>query len=81
MSSPQYRGNKTFLDLVYSEWKKLVGMTEVNAKLRYIQAVRALPTYGMTMYAVKERIPNTKKAMTVHLGFTRSHVLRLSEDF
>lgn len=35
---------------VVEEYKKLVGMTEINAKYRYVQACRALKTYGVTFF-------------------------------
>jgi len=50
---PQWQ--KTDMEkLVYAEWKKLVGMTDINAKFRYIQLCRSLKTYGMTCFKVRE---------------------------
>lgn len=76
-----HAGNKSIDPAIVAEWKKLVGMTEVNAKLRYIQAVRALPTYGITLFSVREHVPGSKKPLNIYLGFTRSHVLRMTMDY
>ena len=41
---------------VLQEHRKLKGMTELNAKYRYIQLCRSLKTYGMTFFLVKEKV-------------------------
>jgi len=35
------------------EHSKLQGMTELNAKFRYVQLCRSLKTYGVTFFLVK----------------------------
>lgn len=38
---------------IYNEWRTLVNTETSNAKYKYVQAVRQLPTYGITFYTVK----------------------------
>eukprot|EP01118_Nematostelium_gracile_P005184 TRINITY_DN1628_c0_g1_i11.p1 TRINITY_DN1628_c0_g1~~TRINITY_DN1628_c0_g1_i11.p1 ORF type:complete len:1470 (+),score=507.85 TRINITY_DN1628_c0_g1_i11:150-4559(+) len=62
---------------LYTEWKKLVGMNEINARFRYVQKCRNLKTYGMTVYKVKERVPGKKKLMNTLLAFNRDSIIRM----
>jgi len=57
---PQYR-KKEIENLVLSEWKKQVGMDEVNARFRYVQKARGLATYGMTCFKVREKMKDKNK--------------------
>jgi talin len=41
---------------ILQEHRKLKGLTELNAKYRYIQLCRSLKTYGMTFFLVKEKV-------------------------
>jgi len=66
--------------LIFQEWKKLVGMTEVNARFRYVQLCRSLKTYGMTCFRVKEKVPAKKKLMDALLCFTRDTILRMEYE-
>jgi len=57
-----------------SEWKKLVGMNEVNARFRYVQLCRSLKTYGMTVFQVKvgrESFPIGSNRLMWHEFITR----------
>ena len=65
---------------VYREHKKLVGMTEVNAKYRYVQLCRSLKTYGITSYEVKEKKKGTKKLIAFYLGITRDSIIRMNYE-
>ena len=38
---------------IFAEHRKLHNLSEVNAKFRYIQFCRSLPTYGVTFFVVK----------------------------
>lgn len=58
---PTTHRNKEMEKKTLDEWKKLVGMNEVNAKFRYVQLCRSLKTYGMTVFVVKDRFPGQKK--------------------
>jgi len=65
---------------VLNEYRKLVGMTEVNAKYRYVQLCRSLKTYGITFFKTKERVKGQKKLMPKLLGITRDSILRLDAE-
>jgi hypothetical protein len=54
--APQWQ-KKDLEKQVLSEWKKLVGTNEVNARFRYVQLCRSLRTYGMTCFKVKVNEP------------------------
>ena len=41
---------------IFAEHRKLIGMTELNGKLRYIKYCRELKTYGVTFFLVKEKM-------------------------
>eukprot|EP01119_Soliformovum_irregulare_P005210 TRINITY_DN1675_c0_g1_i1.p1 TRINITY_DN1675_c0_g1~~TRINITY_DN1675_c0_g1_i1.p1 ORF type:complete len:1447 (-),score=577.25 TRINITY_DN1675_c0_g1_i1:61-4401(-) len=66
--------------LVLQEWKKIVGMNDMHARLRYVQLCRSLKTYGMTTFKVKERVPGKKKLMDAILAFTRDSIIRMEYD-
>ena len=40
---------------VFAEHAKFTGLSQLNAKFRYIQVVRSLKTYGVTFFLVKVR--------------------------
>jgi FERM central domain len=46
---------------VAAQWKKILGMTELNAKFRYIQLSRSLKTYGITCFNVNEILTDLGK--------------------
>lgn len=54
VTSPQW-AKKDIEKQILAEWKKLVGMNEINARFRYVQLCRSLKTYGMTIFKVKVR--------------------------
>jgi talin len=62
---------------VYENWKKLVGMTEINTRFRYVQLCRSLRTYGMTIFKVKEKMKDKKKLTDALLCFTRDSIIRM----
>jgi len=74
---PQHQKNaKKLEEKIVREYKKLVGMSEVNAKYRYVQLCRSLKTYGITFFEVQRKTKgNQKKAKPIYLGITRSSVL------
>jgi talin len=74
--APQWQ-KKDLEKFIFSEWKKLVGMNEINARFRYVQLCRSLKTYGMTVFKVRERVPGKKKLMDGLLCFTRDTILRM----
>jgi len=76
---PQYR-NKDIEKRVLEEWKKLVGMTEINARYRYVQLCRSLKTYGMTCFKVREKVKDKKKLFDAVLCFTRDSIIRMEYE-
>eukprot|EP01104_Vermistella_antarctica_P018056 TRINITY_DN6574_c0_g1_i1.p1 TRINITY_DN6574_c0_g1~~TRINITY_DN6574_c0_g1_i1.p1 ORF type:complete len:2432 (+),score=758.04 TRINITY_DN6574_c0_g1_i1:122-7417(+) len=77
----QWTKDKKVERLIYQEWKKLVGMSDINAKYRYVQLCRSLKTYGITTFHVKEKAPGKQgkrgKLIDVLFGVTRDSVLRM----
>ena len=65
---------------IFAEHRKLQGMTELNAKFRYVQLCRSLKTYGVTFFVVKEKVPKKNKMIDILLGVTRDSVMRLDAD-
>jgi len=74
---PSQYAKKDMEKQLFAEWKKLVGMNEVNARFRYVQLCRSLKTYGMTVFKIKEKVPNKKKVMDALLCFTRDSIIRM----
>ncbi|GLV39682.1 rhea [Carabus blaptoides fortunei] len=64
---------------VYQEHRKLVGTSELDAKVTYTKTARALPTYGVTFFLVKEKMKGKNKLVPRLLGVTKDSVLRLDE--
>lgn len=54
--APQWEKKGEMEKLIMAEWKKLVGMNEINARFRYVQLCRSLKTYGMTVFKVRVSI-------------------------
>ncbi len=53
MPTQHHKKAKGLEERMMKEHKKLVGMTDLNAKYRYVQLARSLKTYGITFYEVK----------------------------
>eukprot|EP01119_Soliformovum_irregulare_P011517 TRINITY_DN2899_c0_g1_i3.p1 TRINITY_DN2899_c0_g1~~TRINITY_DN2899_c0_g1_i3.p1 ORF type:complete len:2521 (-),score=930.00 TRINITY_DN2899_c0_g1_i3:18-7580(-) len=66
---------KKIEEKIQKEHKKLVGMSESNAKYRYVQLARSLKTYGITYFEVKRRVKGQKKPEPLYLGVTRDAVM------
>lgn len=64
---------------IFNEHKKYFGLTELEAKDLYTRTVRALPTYGVTFFLVKEEMKGKNKLVPRILGVTKDSVLRLDE--
>ena len=41
---------------IFTEHKKLIGLTALDGKMRYIDYCRKLKTYGVTFFLVKEKL-------------------------
>jgi talin len=83
---PMWRKDKKEMEKsILAEHKKLVGLTEINAKLRYVQVIRSLKTFGITTFNCKEKgeLRNKKnkgKWMPIVIGITKEKILRLDTD-
>ncbi|KAL5257851.1 hypothetical protein ACHWQZ_G012707 [Mnemiopsis leidyi] len=64
---------------IFAEHRKLIGMTELNGKLRYIKYCRELKTYGVTFFLVKEKMKGKNKLVPRLLGITKEKVMRVDE--
>lgn len=64
---------------IQTEHKKFLGMSELNAKYRYVQLCRSLQTYGVTFFLVKEKLPGKNKLVPRLLGIDRESVMRVDE--
>lgn len=64
---------------IFNEHKKYIGLAEIEAKDLYTRTVRALPTYGVTFFLVKEEMKGKNKLVPRILGVTKESVLRLDE--
>jgi talin len=42
---------------IFAEHKTLVGVTEIDAKYKYVKLARGLPTFGVHFFLVKVSIP------------------------
>jgi len=63
---------------IFKEHAKLVGMTETNAKYRYVQLCRSLKSYGITMFDVDHVFTDEKRKQRVRpmvLGINRDGIL------
>eukprot|EP01132_Coremiostelium_polycephalum_P010257 gene10257-12581_t len=74
----QWAKTKAIEKDIYREYKKLVSMSEVNAKYRYVQLCRSLKTYGMTSFEVKIR--DRKKLIDHILGITRESMILMDSE-
>ncbi len=51
---PDYQKDKKEVEKrILQDHKKLHGLSELNAKFRYVQMSRSLKTYGVTFFSVK----------------------------
>ncbi|XP_044265750.1 talin-2 isoform X5 [Tribolium madens] len=64
---------------IFAEHKKHLGKNELEAKVTYTKNARALKTYGVTFFLVKEKMKGKNKLVPRLLGVTKDSVLRLDE--
>ncbi|KAL7754362.1 hypothetical protein RI367_000343 [Sorochytrium milnesiophthora] len=76
----EYRKSKELEKKIYAEHRKLQGMTEINAKYRYVQLCRSLKTYGVTFFLVKEKDPKKQKLVSRLLGITKESIMRMDTE-
>ena len=58
------------LDVLSKTWCQYANMKEANARYRYVQKTRELPTYGMTTFAVRSKVPDAKKLQGERWGLS-----------
>ncbi|KAL3286614.1 hypothetical protein HHI36_001113 [Cryptolaemus montrouzieri] len=64
---------------IFAEHRKHQGLDELEAKVLYTKNARALKTYGVTFFLVKEKMKGKNKLVPRLLGVTKDSVLRLDE--
>ncbi|XP_022084654.1 talin-1-like isoform X6 [Acanthaster planci] len=64
---------------IFGEHAKLIGVSELDSKVRYTQLCRSLKTYGITFFLVKEKMKGKNKLVPRLLGITKESVLRVDE--
>lgn len=75
---PMYR-EKSYKNIIIENWKRLIKTSDLDGKLRYVQMVRSLKTFGITFFNVVEH-PTAKKNVPGFLGITRSAILRMDAN-
>lgn len=75
-----YVKNKNVEKRVFVEHRKQIGLSELEAKVKYVQLARSLKTYGVTFFLVKEKMKGKNKLVPRLLGVTKDSVLRLDEN-
>ncbi|KAJ3335669.1 Talin-1 [Gonapodya sp. JEL0774] len=76
----EYHRERMFEKRILAEHQKLHGMSELNAKFRYVQLCRSLKTYGVTFFIVKEKAAKKNKIGSMLLGVTKESVVRLDVE-
>ena len=74
-----YAKNKGVEKRVNNEHRKQIGLSELEAKVKYCQLARSLKTYGVSFFLVKEKMKGKNKLVPRLLGVTKDSVLRLDE--
>lgn len=64
---------------IFGEHKDMIGMMELDAKVKYTQHCRSLKTYGITFFLVKEKMKGKNKLVLRLLGINRESVVRVDE--
>jgi talin len=59
---------------IVTEWKKLINMSDLNAKFRYVQMCRSLRTYGVTCFEVLQPPAKGTKMEPILIGITKGMV-------
>ncbi|CAD5207938.1 unnamed protein product [Bursaphelenchus xylophilus] len=65
---------------IVDEWKELIIYNEkVQLQKKYCEVCQSLPTYGVTFFLVKEKVPGKNKLIPRLLGVNKDSVLRVDE--
>jgi talin len=82
--APQHIKAKDIEPGIFKIHKKFVGMSETNAKMRFVQLCRSLKTYGITYFSAKEASnatgKQTKKMKVVLIGITRDSFMKIDPE-
>lgn len=60
-------------------YRQLNGMSELDAKVKYVHRCRSLKTYGVTFFLVKEKVKGKNKLVPRLLGINKECVMRVDE--
>ncbi|XP_047037244.1 talin-2-like [Helicoverpa zea] len=75
----QYSNAWSIEKKIFKEFALHQGKTPLEAKFLYIKTARAMPTYGVTFFLVKEKQKDKKKLVPRLLGINAEAILRLDE--
>ena len=75
----EYTKTKHVEKQVYALHRKLIGTSNIDAKIRYVRRSRGIKTFGITFFSVKEQLPGKQKLQGRLLGVSREAVLRVDE--
>uniref|UniRef100_H2ZQQ0 FERM domain-containing protein n=1 Tax=Ciona savignyi TaxID=51511 RepID=H2ZQQ0_CIOSA len=64
---------------IFAEHKLFENLSEIEAKVKYTKNCRALKTYGVTFFLVKEKMKGRNKLVPRLMGVTRESVMRVDE--
>ena len=64
----EYAKTRGIERLIAQEWKQYYGLNEMDARFRFIQLCRALKTYGVTFFLVKEKMKARNRLVPRLLG-------------
>uniref|UniRef100_A0A914UKX2 Talin 1 n=1 Tax=Plectus sambesii TaxID=2011161 RepID=A0A914UKX2_9BILA len=60
-------------------YRQLNGLSELDAKVKYVHRCRSLKTYGVTFFLVKEKVKGKNKLVPRLLGINKECVMRVDE--
>ena len=64
---------------IVQEYKDLMFEDAAAPKKKYVQICQALPTYGVTFFLVKEKVPGKNRLIPRLLGVNKESVMRVDE--
>ncbi|XP_018650130.1 LOW QUALITY PROTEIN: putative talin [Schistosoma mansoni] len=70
---------RTIVHVNSKQYQKLGNYDEREAKLRYVQLCRSLPTYGITFFLIKEKLKGRNKLVPRLFGVSKESVMRVDE--
>ncbi|CAH8487481.1 unnamed protein product [Schistosoma turkestanicum] len=75
----EYIKSKGIEKRILEQYQKLGNYDEKEAKLRYVQLCRSLPTYGITFFLIKEKLKGRNKLVPRLFGVSKESVMRVDE--